>query len=460
MLMALIPAGPFEMGGDADVALVECQELYIGHSSECKRDWYEDEEPIHNVTLEAFYIDVYEVTNARYAECVNADACNPPRLLRSATRSDYYGNSSYDDYPVIYVTWDMAKTYCEWRGARLPTEAEWEKAARGGLEGKKYPWGDEFDGSRANFCDRPCLEDWANADFDDGHADTAPVGSYAPNGYGLYDIAGNVWERVADWHASDYYSSSPSEDPTGPSSGEHRVSRGGSWSSYGSYLWAAFRIRHLPDRAFYGVGLRCARSSSGSSQSPTPTLPSGTVQGQVLWDERPVEGAKVYVVDLYSFDSTHYGSSTTDASGIFSISGIPNGEQYIYVHGNQPEFWVSAVTQIQMVAGTGTSSEDTYLCKGFDPISPKDGEEIYTSQPILQWSAYPDAVDYAVRVVPVDENEFVFQRGDYDARITSTSVQVDIDLKPGEYNWRVDAFNAAGHIIGCSYYPRSFKVTK
>jgi serine/threonine protein kinase len=193
---------------------------------------------------------------------------------------------------------------------------------------------------------------------------------------------------------------------------------------------------------------------------PTPTLPSGTVQGRVLWNEQPVEGATVYVLDLYSFDSTQYGSSTTDASGLFSISGIPEGEQYLYVFGNQPEFWVTAVTPVQMMAEAGTLSEDTYLCKGFDPISPQDGQAISTSRPILQWGAYPDAVDYAVRVIRVGESNFVFQRGDYDARIKGTSVQVDIDLSPGEYNWRVDAFNAAGHIIGCSYFPNNFKVTK
>ena len=200
-----------------------------------------------------------------------------------------------------------------------------------------------------------------------------------------------------------------------------------------------------------------------STQSSIPEQPAeetepppGTVQGSVLWNEQPVEGASVDVYDQYSANSTHYGSATTDASGHFSISGIPEGEQYLYVHGDQPEFWVAAVTPFEMASGTGTLAEDTYLCKGFNPDSPEDGAVIDTSRPTLRWSRYDDAVDYAVRVIRVGESNFVFQRGDRDARIPDTSVQLDVDLSPGEYRWRVDAFNAAGHIIGCSYYPRSF----
>ena len=199
-------------------------------------------------------------------------------------------------------------------------------------------------------------------------------------------------------------------------------------------------------------------STPVTSTPVTSTIPSGTVQGRVLWNKQTVKGATVYVTDLYSFDSTRYGSATTDANGHFSISDIPEGEQYLYVFGNQPEFWVTAVTPFQMVAGTGTLAKDTYLCKGFNPISPKDGQVISTSRPILQWGAFPDAVDYAVRVIRVGESNFVFHRGDDDARIKGTSVQVDLDLSPGEYRWRVDGFNVEGHIIACSYYPRSFRV--
>lgn len=185
----------------------------------------------------------------------------------------------------------------------------------------------------------------------------------------------------------------------------------------------------------------------------------GTVIGRVLWNEQPVQGATVYVTDLYSFNSTHYGSATTDANGHFWISGIPEGQYYLYVFGNQPEYWVSGVTPFRIEAGKGTVVPDTYLPKGFYPTSPKDGEIISNSHPTLKWEAYPNAVDYAVRVIPKGSDRFVFQRGDSDARITFTSVTVDVALSPGTYNWRVDAFNAQGHIIGASYYPRGFTVT-
>lgn len=259
--MILIPAGPFEMGSDADVALAECQKLYIGSEDKCQRDWYEDEEPQHTVTLDAFYIDQYEVTNAQYATCVDDGGCEPPSSTASYARDSYYDNADYADYPVIYVNWDQATTYCEWRGARLPTEAEWEKAARG-TEGQLYPWGNTFDGSLTNFCDSNCDQSWANKDYDDGYADTAPVGSY-PDGvspYGVHDMAGNVWEWVADWYGGDYYSSSPETNPIGPTSGSSRVVRGGGWTNSGGNVRAAFRNRDGPTESNNIIGFRCARS--------------------------------------------------------------------------------------------------------------------------------------------------------------------------------------------------------
>ena len=230
--MALIPAGEFQMGSETGSA---------------------DERPVHTVSLDAFYMDIYEVTNARYTVCVQAGGCESPVDTKSYTHSSYYGSSQYADYPVIYVTWEMANTYCTWRGARLPGEAEWEKAARGGLTGKAYPWGD----------DAPVCQSGADngANYDAcSPDDTMAVGSFAPNGYGLYDMAGNVWEWVMDWYSETYYASSPDKNPTGPESGDYRVLRGGSWDYLGPLLRPANRYRDTPDDRNNDVGFRCARS--------------------------------------------------------------------------------------------------------------------------------------------------------------------------------------------------------
>jgi len=240
MVMVYVPAGEFSMGRDMDAIA----------------------QPVHTVTLDAYWIDRTEVTNAMYALCVEKGACQLPSSLRSYSRDSYYGDSQYADYPVLYVDWNRAKVYCQWAGARLPTEAEWEKAARG-ADGNTYPWGNTFDGSIVNFCDKNCSFGWGNKDYDDGYADTSPVGAYPAGAspYGALDMAGNVREWVNDWYGESYYRMSPKSNPHGSSSGQDRILRGGSWFNNAGNLNSFQRIANNPLDSGYYVGFRCSRSS-------------------------------------------------------------------------------------------------------------------------------------------------------------------------------------------------------
>jgi formylglycine-generating enzyme required for sulfatase activity len=233
--MVLVPAGSFEMGG---------------------KDNEEYEKPIHTVPLDDFYIDQYEVTNARYAKCVDEGVCVPPANTKLRSTDNYYANDQYLDFPVINVNWHNAKTYCEWRNARLPTEAEWEKAARGGLEGRRYSWGDSFKENLANFCDMNCPFSWKDERVNDNYAETAPVGSYTPNGYDLYDMAGNVWEWTDDWFYVYPGGDPKASDEFGTT---HRVMRGGAWDGNKRYLFVAYRKSVLPYNTNFSYGIRCAR---------------------------------------------------------------------------------------------------------------------------------------------------------------------------------------------------------
>ena len=241
--MALIPAGEFTMGRYANDELATCRE----YEAECYLDWFQDEEPVHTVYLEAFYMDLYEVTNAQYKACMDEGVCEPPQRPDSYTRSSYFGNPEFDDFPVINVNWYQAQAYCAWRGGRLPSEAEWEKAARGS-DGRTYPWGEELDATYTN--------------FNYNMKDTTAVGSYekGKSPYGLYDMSGNVWEWVVSLHRSYPYTANDGREAA--SVAGQRVFRGGSWGYVGVSVSAAYRNAGDPSESNLDLGFRCARDAA------------------------------------------------------------------------------------------------------------------------------------------------------------------------------------------------------
>ena len=259
MTLLYVPDGKFIMGGKAEAAMAECQKI----RSDCKLDWFLNEAPSHTVDLNSFWIDKTEITNAMYSKCVDAGACNPPHSRSSSTRFRYYGNFEFNNYPVIYVSWNDAKAYCEWANRRLPTEAEWEKAARG-ENGWIYPWGNQFDSTRTNFCDKNCLQSWPDRALTDVFSDTSPVGYYQ-NGaslYGVLDMAGNVWEWVSSLDQPYPYSSMDGREDLSASGA--RVIRGGSWYNYGyvSDVRSLERASYFPSVMSLHLGFRCARSAT------------------------------------------------------------------------------------------------------------------------------------------------------------------------------------------------------
>ena len=244
--MVLIPAGTFEMG-----------------SNDAEAD--DNEQPVHTVHLDAFYMDKYEVTNAQYKAFVDANPQwskdNIEDRFHDGTYLYLWSGNNYPsgmaDHPVVRVSWYAAMAYAEWTGKRLPTEAEWEYAARGGLAGKKYPWGDA----------EPTP---ADANYDFNVSEMTPVGQYPANGYGLFDVAGNVFEWCIDAYDVDFYAASDNirnpiaggevdtftTIPTDPS----RVFRGGGWDSTARDLRVAGRFNFTPVGTFASVGFRCARA--------------------------------------------------------------------------------------------------------------------------------------------------------------------------------------------------------
>ena len=243
--MELIPAGKFEMGSD---------------DTESFR-----EQLVHAVHVDAFYMDTHAVTNIEYQQfLIENSGWQKNRIQDEFHDGDYLLNWAGNNYPVgkanhpvTWVSWYSAMAYAMWAGKRLPTEAEWEYAARGGLSGQNYPWGDMLSAAKGN--------------YDRNVGDTTPVGKYPPNGYGLYDMAGNVWEWCLDLHDDDFYFTSPRKNPrSGTNEPEwildnfmeitaERVLRGGGWSTSPEGICVAHRFRLLPMNTTYDYGFRCVQ---------------------------------------------------------------------------------------------------------------------------------------------------------------------------------------------------------
>ena len=259
MLMVFVPGGTFTMGSnpaiDADAEL--------------------DEQPQHQVALNSFWMDQTEVTNAQFDLFVRetnyettAESAGTGWILTNSSWQETAGADwqhpsgaqsnifGLDDHPVVLVSWNDANAYCTWAGGTLPTEAQWEYAARG-TDGRIYPWGNNFDGAQVNSCDTNCNLSWSNLS-NDGYSRTSPVGTYSGDSWvKAEDMGGNAREWVSDWYDSDYYFDSPRDNPTGPSGGEYKVLRGGSWGSGYNFVRTTIRNIREPDYRSDVVGFRC-----------------------------------------------------------------------------------------------------------------------------------------------------------------------------------------------------------
>ena len=270
----LIPAGEFIMGSspeDVDIGTVLCEtdcttktgdlmgdvEALRLCRGQCKPAMFNNETPMHRVYLDAFYLNKFVVTNAQYREFVRVNGGPAPKN-ESRAKYTLWKNGTFpqdiSDHPVINVSWYDARAYCRWAGGRLPTEAEWEKSARG-HDGLRYPWGNETPTpSHANY-GRP----WSGAKT------LTPVGHFekGKSPYGIYGMSGNVWQWTNDWYAEHYYQVSPQENPRGPKRGRNKTVRGGSWINIPAVIHSSSRVGYDPLNRIYDIGIRCAKDVNG-----------------------------------------------------------------------------------------------------------------------------------------------------------------------------------------------------
>jgi formylglycine-generating enzyme required for sulfatase activity/photosystem II stability/assembly factor-like uncharacterized protein len=341
MTMVYVPEGSFSMGSDPEADAEICQRFNGGS---CLPGWYADEAPIHSVYLDAYWIDKTEVTNGMYAKCVSAGGCQPH------LRNDYYVNPKYANYPVIDMTWTDADIYCQWAGGRLPTEAEWEKAARG-TDGRIYPWGNNDPTcSLANFWDvsSACV------------GDTSEVGSY-PSGaspYGALEMAGNVDEWVNDWFDATYYSQSPASNPTGPVSGDERVVRGGASWTGAVNIRSTSRSKDDPKYPMYENGFRCVLSPEATT--PTTGEPTTTpLNASPTLAHQPTATAQLLPGSHFQLDEIHMVSQTEGW-------GISGGTLLVTVDGGQTWRDVTpSVSQADKIYGAFLNRQTAWIIFSF-----------------------------------------------------------------------------------------------
>jgi formylglycine-generating enzyme required for sulfatase activity len=279
--MIRVPSGKFIMGASPKEQEMILQFGWSPNWIDRVKPLVESSGPPHEVYLDSFYIFKHEVTNRQYKAFVDATGHTPPEIWSRAS-------FNHPDQPVVCVSWNDANAFCTWAGMRLPTEAEWEKAARGS-EGLAYPWGNAWDASKLrsanSIANRPLetfnvWSSWQRTMFSVHGSEASParVGSY-PEGaspYGVMDMAGNVWEWVADWYDPHYYAESPERNPKGPPTGQRRVLRGGGWDVPKSVTYTWYRETFMPPHDKRTVtGFRCASSERIQSQKPQAFDPSG-----------------------------------------------------------------------------------------------------------------------------------------------------------------------------------------
>ncbi len=260
----LVPDGPFTRGSTPKgikSGVRDCRKTYTS-PEECKEQWFAYEAPSASVTLDSFYIQKYEVSNKDYKKCVEDGGCKTQKWSQCTAwdgKAWAEGNALRPDlkrstHPAVCVSWYDARDYCQWIDARLPTEAEWEKAARGEDDERQYPWGDDWDPAKANWGEK------GGFGKIDGYVTSAPVKSMSKgrSPYGTYHQAGNVWEWTRDTYEQGFYARASSDNPKNTDAGDIKVMRGGSWSFAGNGARVAYRFSKKANHREDAVGFRCA----------------------------------------------------------------------------------------------------------------------------------------------------------------------------------------------------------